>query len=46
MEFRFKTGSVFLYIHTLAYLIQDENSQCKKLYKKMLNLEKKVHFFF
>ncbi|WP_234909369.1 DUF226 domain-containing protein [Borreliella turdi] len=46
IEFRFKTGSVFLYIQALAYLIQDENSQCKKLYRKILNLKKGVQFFF
>ncbi|QFI15018.1 DUF226 domain-containing protein (plasmid) [Borrelia sp. CA_690] len=41
IEFRFKTGSVFLYIHTIAYLITNPNVRfSRKLYNRILDLEK------
>ncbi|WP_418456522.1 DUF226 domain-containing protein [Borreliella lusitaniae] len=47
MEFRFKTGSVFLYMHALAYLIrEDDNKFCRKLYRRLLDLEKEVFKFY
>ncbi|WP_184107838.1 DUF226 domain-containing protein [Borreliella lanei] len=47
IEFRFKMGSVFLYIHTIAYLITNPNVRfSRKLYNKILNLEKEVFNFY
>ncbi|MBB6208466.1 hypothetical protein HNQ06_000996 [Borrelia lanei] len=40
-------GSVFLYIHTIAYLITNPNVRfSRKLYNKILNLEKEVFNFY
>ncbi|WP_434246532.1 DUF226 domain-containing protein [Borreliella burgdorferi] len=47
IEFRFKTGSVFLYIHTIVYLITNPNVRfSRKLCNKILDLEKEVFKFY
>ncbi|WP_234926701.1 DUF226 domain-containing protein [Borreliella valaisiana] len=47
IEFRFKTGSVFMYVYTISYFINGRNIRSiRKLYKKILKLEKKVFKFY
>ncbi|ABH02454.1 hypothetical protein BAPKO_5502 (plasmid) [Borreliella afzelii PKo] len=47
IEFRFKKGSVFCYLHTIAYLLAERQFACnRKLYKQILNLEKAVFAFY
>ncbi|WP_414143502.1 DUF226 domain-containing protein [Borreliella burgdorferi] len=46
LEFRFKTGSVFMYVHTISYFVDDRNIRSiRKLYKKILKLEQEVFKF-
>ncbi|WP_325064225.1 DUF226 domain-containing protein [Borreliella bavariensis] len=47
IEFRFKKGSVFLYLHTIAYLLGDRyNREHKKLHRRLMELEKEVFKFY
>lgn len=47
IEFRFKNGSVFFYFHTIAYLVGERDIRfTRKLYKRILDLEKKVFKFY
>ncbi|WP_210373117.1 DUF226 domain-containing protein, partial [Borreliella bavariensis] len=47
IEFRFKTGSVFLYVHTISYFINGRDIRSiRKLYKKLLKLEQEVFKFY
>ncbi|MCD2413482.1 DUF226 domain-containing protein (plasmid) [Borreliella burgdorferi] len=49
IEFRFKKGSVFLYLHTIAYLLNDRdgyNREQKKLHGRLMELEKEVFKFY
>ncbi len=47
IEFRFKNNSVFFYVHTKAYLIGERDIRfTRKLYKRILDLEKKVFKFY
>ncbi|WP_325064677.1 DUF226 domain-containing protein [Borreliella bavariensis] len=47
VEFRFKKGSVFCYLHTIAYLLVERQlASNRKLYKQILNLEKAVFAFY
>ncbi len=47
LEFRFKTGSVFMYVHTISYFVDGRNIRSiRKLYKKILKLEQEVFKFY
>ncbi|ACL34902.1 DUF226 domain-containing protein [Borreliella garinii] len=49
IEFRFRMGSVFCYIHSIAYLLQDKsnyNEFCNQFYSKLKDLEYAVYKFY
>ncbi|WP_418909371.1 DUF226 domain-containing protein (plasmid) [Borreliella sinica] len=47
IEFRFAKGSIFFYIHTIAYLVGERDIRfTRKLYKRILDLEKEVFKFY